>query len=132
MFRILLAAALSALAAAPGHATIRMEQVYPARAAANATERAILFTGEVRQTIDAFYRRNPGKSVARSAGAPRDPLLIRERLPDGAATRPLPLALESQLSPLPRGYARVIVGRDIVLLERRSQTILDIMRAVVR
>lgn len=109
-----------------------MEQVHPGLVAANQTERAILFTGGDRQTVDAFFRRYGANGDSEGTAARRDPLLIRDRLPQGAAVRPLPSALDAKLPPLPNGYARVIVGRDIVLLERNSHTILDIMRDVVR
>jgi len=69
---------------------------------------------------------------ANGAKARREPLLIRERVPQGVPTRPLPHALNHQLPPLPPGYARVILGRDVLLVERRSHTILDIVREVVR
>ncbi len=130
MLRSLLAALLCALAAGVVHANVRLEQVYPGRAAANPTERAILFSGEDRQTIDHFFRRH---TSAGNGGTPRgEPLLIRDRLPHGASTRPLPYALDHRLPALPPGYARLILGRDVVLVERRSRTILDIMREVVR
>lgn len=133
MFRSLLAASLlCALAAGAAHATVRMEQVYPGIAAANPTERAILFSGEDRQTIDHFFRRQNAQRDANGAKARREPLLIRERVPQGVPTRPLPHALNHQLPPLPPGYARVILGRDVLLVERRSHTILDIVREVVR
>jgi hypothetical protein len=132
MLRFLLAAALSALAAGSAFAAVRTDQVYPARAAANPTERAILFTGEDRQTIDHFFRRHSTQRASDGVRARREPLLIRERLPQGVPTRPLPRALDDRLPPLPSGYARLILGRDVVLVERRSKTILDIMREVVR
>ena len=130
MFRTLLAAAL--LLATAAHANVRMEQVYPARAAANATERAIIFSGGDRQAIDQFFRRHVTQGVANGGKARKEPLLIRDRLPEGVATRPLPSALDRGLPPLPSGYARLIVGRDVLLVERRSRTIVDIMREVVR
>ncbi|MGH8683201.1 MAG: hypothetical protein ACREVS_03820 [Burkholderiales bacterium] len=109
-----------------------MEQVYPAMAAANATERAILFSGEDRRTIDHFFRRQSAPGAANGAKAGREPLLIRERVPRGVPTRPLPYALDHQLPHLPPGYARLILGRDVLLVERRTRTIVDIMREVVR
>jgi hypothetical protein len=127
--RTLLAVALTALAAA-AQATPRVEQVYPALAAANATERAILFTGDDRQAIDTFFRKSG--SYATGPVARRDPLLVRDRLPEKTTLYPLPPSLDRQLPVLPSGYGRVIVGRDVVLLDRRSQTILDIIREVVR
>lgn len=111
---------------------VRMEQVYPAMAAANPTERAILFSGEDRQTIDHFFRRQGTQSARNGAKPRREPLLIRERVPQGLPTRPLPYALDHQLPALPPGYARLILGRDVLLVERRTRTIVDIMREVVR
>jgi hypothetical protein len=130
--RLLAASLLCALVLAPAHASPRTDQVHPEIVLASRAERAILFTGGDRQTVDAFFRRYGGNGDSEGNAARRDPLLIRDRLPQGAAVRPLPSALDAKLSPLPNGYARVIVGRDIVLLERNSHTILDIMRDVVR
>jgi hypothetical protein len=131
VFRTLFAATLL-FTAAVAHASVRMEQVYPGRAAANATERAILFSGGDRQTIDQFFRRHASHGTDNGTKPRREPLLIRERLPGSVATRPLPYALDRELPPLPSGYARLIVGRDVLLVERRSRTIVDIMREVVR
>jgi hypothetical protein len=133
MPRLLLAAALfAAFAAGQAHAIVRVEQVHPAVAAANATERSILFTGADRQAVDAFFRRY-GSPSADGKGEPRrDPLLVRSRLPADADLRPLPFALNAKLPALPEGYQRLIVGRDLLLLERRTHTIVDIMREVVR
>jgi hypothetical protein len=131
MFRVTLAVVLTALVPLAAQAKPRLEQVYPALAAANATERAILFTGDDRQAIDSFFRKYGGQAEAREL-ARREPLLVRDRLPEKAAVRPLPRALDSQLPALPRGYDRMIVGRDVVLLELRSYTIVDIVRDVVR
>jgi hypothetical protein len=132
MFRHPLAAALFALLPLAVQATPRLEQVYPALAAANATERAILFTGDDRQAIDRFFRKHASYGTEQKQLPRREPLLVRDRLPEKVAVFPLPPTLDGQLPPLPRGYGRVIVGRDVVLLDRRSQTILDIIREVVR
>jgi hypothetical protein len=132
MFRRPLAVALFALLPLAVQATPRLEQVYPALAAANATERAILFTGDDRQAIDTFFRKRGSYGTEQKELPRRGPLLVRDRLPEKAVVYPLPPTLDSQLPSLPSGYGRVIVGRDVVLLDRRSQTILDIMREVVR
>ncbi len=132
MLRLSLGIALTALLPVAAQATLRIEQVYPALAAANATERAILFTADDRQAVDSFFRRHGGQEADQKQLPRREPLLVRDRLPEKTPVRPLPQLLDSQLPPLPRGYGRVIVGRDVVLLDRRSQTILDIMREVVR
>jgi len=126
------AVVLTTLVPLAAQAAARLEQVYPALAATNATERAILFTGEDRKAIDTFFRKHGGPAAEAKQLSRRDPLLIRDRLPENAVLRPLPSALDSQLPSLPRGYNRVIVGRDVVLVDLRSHTILDIMREVVR
>src|SRR5262245_56192708 len=123
---------LTALVPLAAQATARLEQVHPALAATNATERAILFTGDDRQAVDTFFRKRASADTEAKQLPRRDPLLVRDRLPQNALVRPLPSALDSQLPSLPRGYSRVIVGRDVVLLDLRSHTILDIMREVVR
>lgn len=132
LLRLLAASLLAALTAGQAHAIVRAEQVHPALAAANETERSILFTGGDRQTVDAFYRRYGSPTAEADGAVRRGPLLVRERLRTDADTRPLPFALNAKLPTLPQGYQRVIVGRDIVLLDRHSRTILDIMREVVR
>ena len=115
-----------------GQAAPRLEQVYPALAAANPTERAILFTGDDRQAIDTFFRKHGSYGTEGKQLPRRGPLLVRDRLPEKVAVYPLPPTLDRQLPPLPSGYGRVIVGRDVVLLDRRSSTVLDIIREVVR
>ena len=132
MLRPAFAVLLTALVPIATQAAARLEQVYPALAAANATERAILFTGEDRKAIDSFFRKHAGPGAEPKLLPRRDPLLVRDRLPENAPIRPLPSALDSRLPSLPPGYHRVIVGRDVVLLDLRSNTILDIMREVVR
>lgn len=68
---------------------------------------------------------------------PHPSLINRERLGRGVGVgavlaptisgRVLPTELEIRLSRLAPGYDRRIVGRDIVLYERRHRTILDII-----
>lgn len=55
-------------------------------------------------------------------------------LPPGLQKRvqPFPDELESRLSPLPDGYRRVTLGVDILILDRRTQRIMDIVRDILR
>jgi hypothetical protein len=48
-------------------------------------------------------------------------------LPPGLAKRHLPYDLEERLSPLPRGYVRLKVGGDIVLMDKETDVIVDII-----
>jgi hypothetical protein len=49
------------------------------------------------------------------------------KLPPGLAKRHLPYELERQLSPLPRGYVRLKVGGDIVLMNEKTEVVVDII-----
>ena len=52
-------------------------------------------------------------------------------LPPGLAKRDLPYDLERQLSSIAKGHKRVIVDRDVVLMEETTGLILDVIRDVV-
>ena len=52
-------------------------------------------------------------------------------LPPGLAKRGLPAGLESQLPKVPEGLERVIAGESIVLLEKATGKILDIIEGVL-
>jgi hypothetical protein len=49
-------------------------------------------------------------------------------LPPGLARQRLPDDLERRLSPLPDGYVRVRIGTDIVLMDARTEIVLDLIR----
>lgn len=57
-------------------------------------------------------------------------LLKNGTLPPGLAKRKLPIKLEQKLSPLPSGYVRLKVGFDVVLLNKKTQVIVDIIHDV--
>lgn len=49
-------------------------------------------------------------------------------LPAGLQDRNLPLELERTLSPLPRGYVRLKLGDDVVLMEEETRIAVDVIR----
>jgi len=55
-------------------------------------------------------------------------------LPPGLQKRvePFPAELERRLPPLPGPYSRVTLGVDIMILDRRTQRIVDIVRDILR
>lgn len=59
-------------------------------------------------------------------------LAKKERLPRGLEKRELPDALERKLPPAPRGTERVIVDSNVVLIEKGTDIILDVVRDVLR
>jgi hypothetical protein len=58
-------------------------------------------------------------------------LAKRDQLPPGLAKRGLPSALEKRLGPPPAGSRRVIVDKDVVLIEEATDRVLDILYDVV-
>jgi len=74
-------------------------------------------------------KQNKGKGVG-SQGMPPG-LAKKGKLPPGIAKRQLPAALAAQLPPPPKGFERVIVDNDIVLVEITTQIVHDILTHVV-
>jgi len=57
-------------------------------------------------------------------------LARRDKLPPGLQSEPLPYDLEAKLSPLPESYVRVRVGQDVVLMDKRTRVIFDVVYGV--
>lgn len=65
-----------------------------------------------------------------SQGLP--PGLARKgQLPPGIAKRQLPSGLASQLPPPPKGFERVIVDNDVLLVEIATQVVHDVLTDIV-
>jgi hypothetical protein len=52
------------------------------------------------------------------------------KLPPGLAKRSLPYDLEERLSPISRGYVRLKVAGDIVLMNKKTEVIVDIIHDI--
>lgn len=107
---------------------------------------SISFNENDRRHIHDFYYReqkSARKKHAKQKGLPpglakRDELppgLQRQirrngQLPPGIEGRRLPYELERRLSPLPSGYIRLQVGRDIVLLDQRTRITVDVIKNI--
>ncbi len=89
-----------------------------------------------RDVIHDYYRAHqPGKKkmppgLAKRQGHLPPGLAKRDRLPPGLQREPLPYDLERQLTPLPANYVRVRIGTDIVLLDQRTNVVIDIARDI--
>ncbi len=57
-------------------------------------------------------------------------LVKRDVLPPGLQGRTLPYDLETQLTPLPESYVRVQIGTDVVLLNRKTRVVMDVIYGV--
>lgn len=92
----------------------------------------LVFSDRDRTEIHRYYRQNLPPGLAKRETLPpglRKQLVRRGSLPPGleAQGQRLHRDLEMRLSPLPRGYTRLRVGTDILLLDERTRVILDIV-----
>jgi hypothetical protein len=74
------------------------------------------------------------KKLGRDGGMPEGLQKRFDRgdsLPPGLAKRPLPPDLEKRLPRLPAGYARYLVGSDVVLVDKRRELVMDVVFNVV-
>jgi hypothetical protein len=98
----------------------------------------IRFSSLDRQRIDSWFKRYPEYVTRTYAPDGKLPpqvdreLAPTDRLPRNVPKARLPWPLENQLSTVPPGVERVIVGRHLVMLDERTFTVLDIIRDVVR
>ena len=65
--------------------------------------------------------------LAKREGSLPPGLAKRDRLPPGLRGESLPYELERKLSKLPSSYVRVRIGQDIVLMDRNTRVILDVI-----
>jgi len=120
-----------------GNGRGRNHGLSPHREAAGAT---IVFTTQEREIISDWFWDNrnglpPGLARRESLPAGLQKQLRRNgTLPPGLQKKliPLPYGLESRLVRLPGEFIRVMIGRDIILLDRRNNGILDVISNVIR
>ena len=101
------------------------------------------FLPEERRIIGEYYRRDTTKKKGLPPGLAKrggklPPGLQKHlekngQLPPGLQKRlePLPSALDARLPSIPEYWERVIVERDVILLDRRTNRILDIIENVI-
>ncbi len=59
-------------------------------------------------------------------------LAKRDRLPPGLEGEALPHDLERKLSRIPSSYIRVRIGQDIVLMDRNTRVVFDVVYGIGR
>ena len=80
-----------------------------------------------RALIENHYK----KSKKHKKGLPPG-LAKRDKLPPGLQGEPLPSGLEGKLSPLPPNCVRVRVGQDIVLMDKKTRVVFDVVYDIAR
>lgn len=108
----------------------------------NETARKV-FTETERRIIHEYYgeighgdrgNKDKGKGPGKKGKLPPGLQMQLEkngRLPPGLEKKSLPGGLAGELPPVPKGYERVIVGSDVLLVHTASQLIADIITDVV-
>ena len=88
------------------------------------------FSSRDRSLVEDYYRKT--RSDRKTPSGQVQPGLARHSvLPSGAEGQRLPRDLESRLTVLPATFARLVVGHDVVLIERDTRRVLDILSGVV-
>jgi hypothetical protein len=89
----------------------------------NSAVTVVRFSAGDRVVIKDYYR----KSTSAKTSPGSMPLLKGGWLPTDVQAEPLPPALERKLSPLPSSHARQKVGRNVVLIEKKTRVIADVV-----
>jgi len=98
------------------------------------------FNQRDREKIVSYYRRVIGKKykrmppgLAKKQGLPpglQQHIQKNGALPPGLQGHSLPFELERELSPLLKGYVRLKVEGDIVLMDERTRVVIDVVWGV--
>jgi len=118
-------------------AAVVVALVAPAAGAQPSIGQLLFSELERRLILDYYARSSGGNKRGRGRGGGLPPGIQRrvERggtLPPGIARQYLPQDLSRQLPGLPSGYARQIVGSDVLLVDIATGIIMDIIRGAVR
>jgi len=93
---------------------------------------AVSFSNQDRRFINDYYhskRKRLPPGLAKKGKLPPG-LAKRQVLPRGLSGRGLPSDLLRRLSPIPRDYIRLRVGTDIVIMNRKTRVIFDVISGI--
>ena len=93
---------------------------------------AVSFNNHDRRFIHDYYsnhRKRVPPGLAKKGKLPPG-LAKRQTLPRGLSGRSLPRDLLSRLSPIPSGYIRLRIGTDIVIMNRKTRVIFDVVSGI--
>lgn len=86
----------------------------------------VRFTDRDRSAVLQYYRTHK-TSIRRTTQA----VVKGGALPQDLRGEVLPQALESRLSVLPGSHTRIVVGRDLVIIDRHTRVVRDVLSGVV-
>jgi hypothetical protein len=129
---VLVAAVLTAgcasIAATSGRVVIQDGNKSTVEVGINARDRVLIedYYTERKKKI----RKGLPPGLAKRDGALPPGLAKRATLPPGLQGDALPAELERQLTSLPANYVRVRINQDIVLLDKRTRAVLDVVYGI--
>jgi len=88
----------------------------------------VRFSDNDRAVIEGYYKNSASRQKAKSSALAK--LAKGNSLPSGIQGEPLPRELEQKLSLLPYSYVRVRVGQDVVLMDKKTRVIVDVVYGV--
>jgi hypothetical protein len=91
-----------------------------------ASDGGIRFQAGERAAIERYY----AEARRRPAAVPAAIYKPGDRLDSGARPQPLPSDLKAALPHLPEPYTRLVVGADVILVNRNSHDIADVIPSV--
>ncbi|MBI3545296.1 MAG: hypothetical protein HY081_01675 [Gammaproteobacteria bacterium] len=86
------------------------------------------FSSSDRATITQYYKKFP----AQKSAAESTQLIKGDVLPAKAPTESLPAELEKKLSYLPYTHVRLRVGSQVVMIEKKTRIIVDVLYGIGR
>ncbi len=83
------------------------------------------FSANERALITSFFEQQRGRGPAKAA--PAQMAMVGGKLPSGARPAKLPTDLDAKLPGLPDPYTRLTLGADVILVNRNTHDIADVI-----
>lgn len=92
----------------------------------------VAFTDHDRVVIRDYYRRLPPGLAKKGKVPPGHAYRMRRNdgIPPDVAWEYLPPDVESRLSRLPDGYARIVIGADVAIMNTRTRVVVDLLEDI--
>ena len=91
-----------------------------------AAQTGMRFSEQERKLITGYYQQQGQPRVAAQDKA-RSRVNVGDKLMSGERPNKLPTALDAQLPALPEPYTRLTLGADVILVNRNTHDILDVI-----
>jgi len=92
----------------------------------------VAFTDRDRVVIQDYYHRLPPGLAKKGKIPPGHAYRLRRNdgIPPDVAWEYLPPDVEGRLSRLPDGYARIVIGADVAIMNARTRVVVDVLEGI--